>query len=144
MPCFFVQLADVADQVLLLQPLAPNPDRLGIRNAVALLRPREALEAGPVQYLILQRLVGQVVQLLHHQQPDHQLRRIRRTATATAVADLQLGIHRLGQGGEVDGSIQHLQRIAQPFTLGGSFLGGKQADHQATHGRLRVRATLPG
>lgn len=126
------RLADVADQILLLQPLAPYPDRLGIGHPTAALQTGKAQETGAIQQLVFQGIVGQVVQLLQHQQSDHQFGRIRWPPSAPGIADHQLGVHRLDQGREVNGSIQHLQRVAQTIPLGVALFSGKQADHETS------------
>jgi len=48
----------------------------------------------------------------------------------------------LAKGGEVDGPIQHLQRIAQAFALGVTLFVAKQADHAALAAMAGRIATL--
>ena len=120
--------ADVADQDLRLEPLAPHPDRLGIGHPAAVF---QALEAGAIQHLVLQRVVRQVVQLLQQQQLDHHHRRVRRSAAATGRSELQLGIHHICDRLEVDVPRQQRQRVVQGLALGVAFFAGEQADHRA-------------
>lgn len=121
---------DVADQILLLEPLAPHPDRLGVRDPAAVLQAQEALEAGAIQYWVFQRVIGQVVQLLQQQQLDHHHRWIRRPAAAPRRAPRQLGIHHRCDRIEVDVPGQQRQRIVEALTLGVAFFAGEQADHR--------------
>lgn len=122
--------ADVADQILRLEPLAPHPDRLGIRHPAAVLQAEKALEAGAIQHLVLQRVVGQVVQLLQQQQLHHHHGRIRRPAPAPRRPQGQLGIHRCRDRCEVDVPGQQRQWVVQALALGIAFFAGKQADHR--------------
>lgn len=63
------------------QAVTEQPDCFRILNATAVGQIQEAQEAAAVQQLILQRVIGQVVELLQYQDLDHQDRRIRRSAT---------------------------------------------------------------
>nr|WP_211288377.1 hypothetical protein [Xanthomonas theicola] len=95
-----------------------------------MLQSQEALEAATVQYLVLQRLLAQVVQLLQQQQPDHQLRRPRRAAALAAGAQAKSAIDHRCDRGEVDVPPQQLQWIAQLLALGFALGSGKQTDHR--------------
>ncbi|MCW0373161.1 hypothetical protein NB710_004098 [Xanthomonas sacchari] len=94
--------ADVAHQILGLEPFAPHPDRLGVGHLAAVFQSEELLEAAPIQHLVLQRIVGEVVQLLQQQQLDHHLRRPSRTATALASTQGQLRVYGVSNPGKVD------------------------------------------
>nr|WP_221899429.1 hypothetical protein [Xanthomonas sp. GW] len=124
--------ADVAHQILRLEPLAPHPDRLGVRHLAAVFQSKELLETAPIQHLVLQRIVREVVQLLQQQQFDHDHRRPGRTAPARAGAQGQLRIDGLGNRCEIDMARQHRQRVAYLLALGLAFVSGKQSDHRAT------------
>ena len=63
------------------QSVARQPDGFGVGDAAALGQVEELQEAAPVEQLIFQRVVGQVVKLLMRQDLDHQHRQIRRMAT---------------------------------------------------------------
>lgn len=93
-------------------------------------QPQEALEAATVQHLVLQRLVGQVVQLLQQQQPDHQLRRPRRATALGTRAQAKVAIDHRRDRDEIDVPRQQLQRIAQLLALGFALGPGKQTDHR--------------
>ena len=58
------------------QAVAQQPDRLGVGDAAAFDQIEELQEATPVEQLIFQRVIGQVVELLEHQDLDHQHGRI--------------------------------------------------------------------
>jgi len=61
------------------QAVAEQPDRLGVGDIAALGQLQKLQETAPVEQLVLERVVGQVVKLLEHQDLDHQHSRIRRT-----------------------------------------------------------------
>ena len=63
------------------QSVARQPDGFGVGDAAALGQVEELQETAPVEQLIFQRVVGQVVKLLKRQDLDHQHRQIRRTST---------------------------------------------------------------
>ena len=66
-------LAEAADLSLLPHPLTPCPQRFGIRHPVAWFPSCKMLEARPIQHLILQGCVRQVVHLPPKRRQDNRL-----------------------------------------------------------------------
>ena len=74
-------LAYLIAHTSLSKTVTKQPDRLGVRDAAALGQVEEAEEVAAVQQLILQRVVGQIVQLLQPMDSGHQNRRVRWTTS---------------------------------------------------------------
>lgn len=127
-------LVEMANQILSLQPISPFLHCLGIRNSTAVLQPRETLKTGPIQYLILQGLIRQVIQLLQHQKLDDQFGRKRRASVSALIAGHPLHVDSLGQRSKVDRLAQYLERITQPLTFFLPLLDCKQTDHRQLTG----------
>lgn len=110
------------------QAVTEQPASLGARDAAAFGQVQKTQEAAAVQQLILQRVIDQAVQLLQHQELDHQDRRLRRTAASGTRRTWRSHIdsccqrreiHMLGQDN------QHVAKFLAPvFTL----LLGEQTD----------------
>jgi len=109
------------------QALAKQPNGLGIRDAIFELQVQKAHEGEPVAYLILDALVGQVVQLLQHQhlEHEHDINRLgaRVALTCLLVHPIQVGAERF----PVDLVFQTNQRVAHPGERGGAFRYVKKA-----------------
>lgn len=103
------------------QAVTEHPYRLGIGHAAAVGQTQKLQEAAAVQQLVFQRVVGQVVELLKHQNPHHQQGRIRRTAALGTRWPRYRSIDPSRQGGKVHMLGQTHQRatdLAAPvFTL---------------------------
>ena len=71
----FEMLAETLEQLLdqsgLRELLAEQPQRRAVGNAVLEAEPEKARERQPVAHLVLDLLVGQIVQRLQHQHPEH-------------------------------------------------------------------------
>jgi hypothetical protein len=110
---------------------------LGIGNTTALGQVQELQEAAAVQQLILERVVGQVVELLQHQDLHHQQGWIRRATAFGARWPRCGGINGGGQRLEVHMLGQTNQRISDLGTAVFAFVFCKQADpglhHAGTH-----------
>jgi len=115
------------------QAIAEQPNRLGIGDAAAFGQIQKLQETTAVQQLVFQRVVSQVVELLEHQNFDHQHGRIWRTAALGARWPRRGGVDAAGQRFEVHMLGQADQRITD---LGAPILAlmfGKQADPRLHH-----------
>jgi hypothetical protein len=74
-------IKQLCSQSCLCQAIPKQPDRLRIGNRAAVGQSEKLQEATTVQQLVFKRVVGQVVELLQHQNLDHQNRRVRWSAT---------------------------------------------------------------
>nr|WP_206759108.1 MULTISPECIES: hypothetical protein [unclassified Massilia] len=128
----------------LCQAITEQPDRLGVGDAAAFRQIQETQEAAAVQQLVLQRVVGQVVELLQHQNPDHQDRRVRRTAALGARRTRRGGIDARRQRLEIHVLGQAHQRIAQLCSPVLTLLLGKQTDPGFHHDGTRWLGSMPG
>ncbi|WP_435759285.1 hypothetical protein [Massilia sp. CMS3.1] len=107
--------AGVATQTGLRQPVAEQPDRLGIGDRAALGKTEKLQETASVEQLLLACVVGQIVELLQYQNFGHQDRGVRRPATFGTRWTRQGGIDFVGQCGKVDMLAQAGERIAKCF-----------------------------
>jgi len=119
------------------QTLAKDPDRVAIWNPAGVFQSGKALEAHAVEQLELHLLIGQVEQLLEHQQASHQLCRIRWPTALGPAGPGSPAIDFSSQGSKVHMLVEQGQWIAQAVQLGFTFLVGKQAQHQQTPGGQR-------
>jgi hypothetical protein len=85
----------------LLELLTVEPDRLGIRHWLVQGKSCEAHEGRPVAQLELSLFVGEAVERLQHQDPEHQHGIIRRAPTAAAVRTRQCRIQHRAEDLEV-------------------------------------------
>lgn len=83
------------------QALLEQPDRAGVREAKFIGQAAKALEAAPVEQLVLGLLIGQVVQRLHEQHPHHRLGWVRRAPAFAAVWARAGTVHRCAHLREV-------------------------------------------
>jgi hypothetical protein len=109
------------------QAVAEEPDRLGIGDRAALGQAEKLQEAAAVQQLILECVVGQVVELLQDQYLGHQNRGIRRPSALGTRWARQGGIDFVGKRRKVDMLAQADEWIAQLRTSVATFFFGKQA-----------------
>ena len=101
----------------LTDPVLEGPHRGAVRNIGCVREPAEAFVAHAVEQLVLHLLVRQVVQALEHQDPNHRLRRVRRTAALRADRARCDPIDLGGQRRKVDVQLDVGQRVAQRVEL---------------------------
>jgi len=100
--------------------------------------PEKLQEAAAIEQLILECVVGQIVELLQDEYLGHQDRRIRRPTALGARWPRHGDIDFVGQRGEVDMLAQADEWIARLRTSVSTFFLGKQAGFRHHHhGRVR-------
>ncbi|MCY1180953.1 hypothetical protein D9M73_214300 [compost metagenome] len=121
------------------QALAKEPDCVAIRNSAGVLESGKTLEVHAVEQLELHLLVGQIEQLLEHQQARHRLRWVGRPTTLGPAGPGSPAVGLGCQGGKVHMLVQQGQWVAQAVQFGFTFLVGKQTEHGRGSGGSRAR-----
>lgn len=112
------------------------PDCVAVGNAGRMGQATKTLVAHPVQQLIFDLFVGEVVQPLEDQNAHHGFGGVRRPATAVlARRTRRQPVHFRRQGGKVHVPFQKHQRVAQSIQLLPPLVSGKQVglDRAALH-----------
>lgn len=127
----FEHIGEAVEQALhqpeFLEPLAKQPHRLRIRHPVLDLQAQKAHEREPVPDLVLNLIVGQVVQRLQDQDLEHQQGII---GLAPGVGLALFLVHRLQHGDKLlprDRTLQVLKWIAQLAQLREAFVDIEEA-----------------
>ena len=117
-----------------------HPHRVAVGNAGGMREPTEALVAHPVQELVFDLFVGEVVQPLEDQDAHHGLGRVRRSAAPVLAGRTRRHpVHFRRQGGKVHVPFQKHQRVAQGIKLLSALVSRKQVglDRAALHPGFR-------
>ena len=126
-------LEDPLSRLRLDQPLLERPDGRAVGCLRTLPQPHEALEAQPVQKLELHLLVAEVVELLDHQHPHHQLGRKRWPSATLAARSGRCLVDLRSQRRKVHVRGQFAQRVADLVQLRLTLLLREQTDLDHHH-----------
>ena len=111
-----------------------------------MLQPTEALEAHPIEQLVLHLLVREPVEALQYHDAHHRLDRIGRPSAFGLILRGKNLLHFRRQRRKVDHRVHLLQGIAQAIELGAMFFCGKEvgldrgaARHGSGSSRIRTK-----